>query len=302
MRVRNNLGIIGSTQSINIGSVGFLASPVDIYQAKRNGTWPIAFSENTNYTSLVNSFSGVRIYVNDTAGSDTNSGLFSGVPVKTIDAARTLRDTFTTQNVMIIVYPGTYTSTPVNTGSASYVLNDYSATYSTVWVCSPGRVIIQWTRGAARDAAVVNFLSANSAVYGAIFKRNNNGEVTNYSLAFCNSQSAAQLGSIYNCVYQETNANSNWSLVYNNSNTVTGTINNCTFAVNEAADGDYSSGANQVFNNCVYNWTYTSTGAGTSTQNNPQILASHNLNFTTYVAPGVTTAGVYSGTYAWTTL
>lgn len=299
MRVRNNLGIIGSTQSIISSSVGFLASAPDIYQAKRDNVWPTKFSENSAYNSLIDAFSGVKIYVNATTGNDGNSGLYSGFAVRTIDTARTIRDTYTTQNVMIIVYPGTYTPTTLTAGFSSFVLNDYDATYSTVWVCSPGRVIIQWTRGAGRDTAVVNLLSSNSAVYGAIFKRDNNGEATNYSLAFCNSQTAAQLGSIYNCVYQETNANANWSLVYNNSNTVVGPVNNCTFAVTEAAAASYSIGSNQVFNNCVYNWTYTSTGA---TQNNPQILASHDLNFTTYVAPGVSTAGVYSGTYAWTTL
>jgi hypothetical protein len=297
MRVRNNLGIIGSTQSISLSSAGFLASSPDIYQAKLDDSWPIAFSDNANYTSLISAFSGVRIYVS-TSGNDLNSGLFSRSPLKTIEAARTLRDTYTAQNVMILVYPGTYTPTPVVTGFSSFVLNDYNASFSTVWVCAPGKVIIQWTRGGGRDTAVVDFSCINSAVYGAIFKRNNDGEGTNYSLAFCNTQTAAQLGSIYNCVYQETNANANWSLVYNNSNTVVGPVNNCTFAVTEAAVASYSIGSNQVFNNCVYNWTYTSTGA---TQNSPQILANNNLNFTTYAAPGVTTAGVYSGTYAWTT-
>lgn len=299
MRVRSNYGVIGPQITPSSFTTGGVYQADDQRILKSIGNWANTYFP-TSYISVINNFTGTKIYVDGIAGNDSGLGSASN-PYSTMDKAMTVRNTLTTSNVMIIVGAGTYAMTPSVSGQGSYILNDISNTFSTVVVCAPGKVILTWNAGAARDAGVVSFKSTNSAVYGAIFQRDNNGKTVNYSTAFCNSQSTAQLGPYYNCVFQETNANNNWSLVYNNSNTVSGTVNYCTFAVNKSALGDYSSGANQVFNNCLYNWTYTSTGAGTSTQNNPVILSSHDLDFTTYKSTSAAGSGVYYGTYAWPT-
>lgn len=297
MRVRSNYGIIGPLQQ-PVFYAGGIYQIEDQRLAKSTGLWPKVLPPA--YEALIQGFSGTKLIVDALVGNDANNGIT--LPFATVDAAIAKRNTLTTSNVMIVIKAGTYTVTPQVSGFGSYILNDISSTYSTIVVCDPGRVILQWNAGTTRDAGTVTFQSTNSAVYGAIFKRDNNAKTTTYTVAFCNSESTKQLGPLYNCVWQETNANGNWSLVYNNGNTVTGTINNCTFAVTEASLGDYTSAANQVFNNCLYNWTYTSTGAGTSTQNNPVILSSHDLSFTTYSSPNAAGSGVYYGTYAWPAL
>lgn len=294
MRTRSNYGIIGPQITSDSLLAGGVFQADDQRILKSVDQW-VNLNFPSTYNSLINTFLGTKIFVDSSLGNDFNTGLSSSFPYATMNKAMTVRNTLTTSNVMIIVNPGTYAMTTSSNALASYILNDINS-YSTVVVCSPGKVIFTWNAGAARDASIVNFQSYGSAVYGAIFKRDNNGKTASYPTALCNSQSVNQLGPMYNCVFQETNANGNWSIVYNNSNTVTGTINYCTFAINEAGIGDYSSGANQVFNNCLYNWTYTSTS---STQNNPVILSGHDLSFTTYSSPNAAGSGVYYGTYAW---
>lgn len=297
MRTRSNYGIIGPQQTISTSTTGGIYTADDQRIIRTSNNWPrFPGTFPTAYKSLINSFSGTKIYVSQVNGDDSYSGLSTVSPFATFDKAMTYRKTLTTVNVMIIVYAGSYTATPYSTANLGVIMSDISSTYSTVVVCMPGETILNWNAGSIRDAGIADFNSSNSALYGAILKRDNNGKTTNYSTAFSHM---AQLGPFYNCVLQETNANNNWSLVYNNLGTVTGPMNYCTFAVNKASPGDYASTASQVFNNCLYNYTYTSTGAGTSTQNNPVILSGHDLDFTTYRAGAMAGAGVYYGTYSW---
>ena len=100
----------------------------------------------------------------------------------------------------------------------------------------------------------------------------------------------------YNCVFQETNANNNWSILYDNNSSASATVNNCSFYVSAAGLGDYSGGTSFSIINCAFNYTYSTT---VTTNTNSYILSSHNMNSTTYVSPGATNQGVYYGTYAW---
>ena len=299
MRIRSNYGIIGSAKTIDTSTYGGVFQAEDQRLLKLSNTWPrLTGAFPVAYYALISSFSGTKIYISQATGNDSNTGLAQNTAFATFDKAMTYRRTLTTSNVMMIFYAGDYTATPNTAGTGSFIIDDISATYSTVVVCNPGMVTISWNGGSSRDKGIVNFNSTNSAVYGAIFKRDNNTETVNYSCSFMNGQSTAQLGPYYNCVFQETNLNGNWSLVYNNTNSVTGTINYCTFAVNKAALASYSSGTNQVFNNCFYNWSY---GTSSATQNSPSVSTSHDLTFTTYQSATATTAsaGVYFGTYSW---
>lgn len=300
MRIRSNYGIIGPVRTVNTSTTGGVYNAEDQRLLKSTSNWarpPATFP--VAYNSLITAFSGTKVYVSQANGSDSLSGLTINTPFLTFDKAMTYRRTLTTSNVMIIVDPGTYTVTPATNTNASYIIDDISASYSTVVVCNPGNVIFAWT-GSGRDKAIVNLNSTSSAVYGAIFKRNNNGEgiANSYSIALNNSETAQQKNPYYNCVFQETNANGNWSLVYNNGNTVTGTVNYCTYALNEVGTNDFASGSNQVFNNCFFNWSY---GTTSSVHNNEIISSTHDLNFTTYQSAQATAggAGVYYGTYSW---
>lgn len=198
---------------------------------------------------------------------------------------------------MIVIYPGVYsaTATPVNASSSALFL-DPGASYSTQVVCSPGQVIISYSSGTERDGPVCSFYNANSAVYGATILRNNNAKAESYMTAFVNNTTAGFAGKMYNTVLRETNANNKWSLQYDNSAVGTGELVYCSVYTLAAGLADYSGGSGFKVTNCAFNYAYGTTAA---TVTNAQILASNNMNPTTYVSPGVTTAGVYYGTYAW---
>lgn len=243
--------------------------------------------------NFVNSFSGTIKYVDADNGSNSNGGDTISAAYQTIEYAQSQTSAISTA-VMYVINPGTYTVTPVTSGSSSAAI--YDGNLPRIFFCAPdGRVVIQWTAGTPRDAPIVNFQNAGSAVYGAVFLRNNAGKTLNYSVAMFNGSTGYTQGDFYNCVFRETNANGNWSLQYDNSSVNNSTVNNCSFYTIENGDSDYSGGTGLVLNNCAFNYTY---GAGSAVKNNTVI--NQTIDPTSYeLTVDNSTYGVYSGTYAW---
>ena len=246
-----------------------------------------------NYATVVSGSTNVK-YVSAT-GSNANDGNSPTSPYLTIAQAQTATSGIST-SVTIVIMAGTYTVTPgVATGTADAVAGLSDNNLPRKFVCCPGQTVIQWSAtGAQRDATMVDFRNSGSVLYGATLLRDNNARTNTYSAAFFNSSTAGtQQGTFYNCVFRETNANNVWSFQYDNAGTQTQKIYNCTLYAGAGAQTNWTSSSSVILTNTVINTT-TTTGA---TETN--VLQSQTVNSTTYVTTGVTTAGVYSGTYAW---
>lgn len=244
--------------------------------------------------SFINSFTGTRKFVDITNGSNTNNGDTEATAYQTLAHAQSQTAAINTA-VMYVINPGTYNLTSVEV--TSFGCAGFSdSNLPRIFFCAPnGQTVFQWTAGAQRDAAMVSLQNNGSAVYGAVLKRNNGGRTDNYSVAMFNNGTTYCQGDFYNCVFQETNANGNWSLQYDNSASAQSTVNNCTFYTIENGASDYTGGAGLVFNNCAFNYNY---GAGSATKTNTvvnQIIDAEDYELTT----DNTIYGVYSGTYAW---
>lgn len=288
--VRNGAGNAG-TNSGTSGSTG------RIYLAALDSQFPDAY--NAAIARAVGT-SDYTYYVDATNGNDSNNGTSPSTAFASIDQLNTVMNALTTSTVAAIIYPGEYTITPFAGwfySSGSFVtvpFKDFG--YARKIICAPGKVDFSWTAGTQRDAPLVDFGSTSSAIYGAVLKRNNNGKTNNYSVAFNGGITAAGNHQLYNCVIQETNTNGNWSLQYDNNNNSVGKWYNCTVAVNEIASNDYSGAAGFVITDTVFNYTY---GTGNATKTSSEVLAAHDLDFTTYEGTDSGTDGVYYGTYAW---
>lgn len=236
-------------------------------------------------------------YVDATNGNDSNDGTTAAAAFASINQLNTTMNALTSNSVTAIVYPGEYNITPTagySGSQATVPFKDFG--YARKIICAPGKVDFIWTAGAERDAPLVDFGSTDSQVYGAVFKRDNNGRTAKYSVAFHNDTTTKGSHQLYNCAIEETNANGNWSLQYDNSNNSVGKWYNCTVAVNEAGDNDYSGASGFVITDTVFNYTY---GTGNASKVSSEILSAHNLNFTTYEGSDTGTDGVYYGTYGW---
>jgi hypothetical protein len=250
------------------------------------------------HQNFILSFSGTVKYVDIVNGSDSNNGDTSTTAYRTLEHAQSTTSAINTA-VMYVIFPGTYNLTavavsgPQGPSSAAFLDGNLPRTF----FCAPdGQVVFQWTAGTQRDGCMVSLQNASSAVYGGVFKRNNNGKADSYAVAMFNGTTAYCQGDFYNCVFIETNANGNWSLHYDNSSANNATVNNCTFVTIENGIGDWSSAsAGLVLNDCAFNYTY---GAGSAVKNNPVI--NQTIDATSYeLAVNNSTYGVYSGTYAW---
>jgi hypothetical protein len=238
------------------------------------------------YFNLINNYTGTKKYIDGTNGSNSNNGDTVSTAYATIDYAITSNTSSTP--TMFIILEGTYTMTAVSTGNSVAIRDGGN---ERVFVCCPGRTIVQWTANTAdRDAPMVQITNANSAIYGGIFKRNNNGRTTNYTVAYWKGPTR---GNYYNCVFSETNANNAWSYQYDNSGENNLALRNCTFFNGAAPSGNYTNAGTCLTIDSVFNTTVTTGGTETN------VLKSQTVNATTYVTSGVTTAGVYSGTYSW---
>lgn len=240
------------------------------------------------YDSLVDAFTGTIKYISASTGSNINTGNSISTPYLTIDYA--LAQNTSATPTMFVILAGTYTLTATSVAGASTGLFDNGNHRE--FVCAPGRVIIQHTASNAdRDCTIFSFSNTNSKIYGAIIKRNNNDRTTNYTVAYFKNGSAK--GNFYNCVISETNANNAWSYQYDNYGTNNLALRNCTFYNLAAPIGNYSNAGTCLTIDSVFNTTITTGGTETN------VLKSQTVNNTTYATTGVTTAGVYSGTYAW---
>lgn len=245
------------------------------------------------YNNLVASAASVK-YVS-TSGSDTNNGNSIATAYKTI-AYAVSANSATATAITIVVLPGTYVEVPIAAGSSYAAAALTDGNKPRVFVCSPGQVKIQFSDATMSYGPYpVNFQNSGSAVYGAIFERNNGGRSANYAVAlFCGSATVGNLkGNFYNCGFTETNANNSWAFIYDNEGSIASQVNNCTFKFAQGPQADYNGGAGMTVTSCVFN-----TVAPTGNSVKVGVLASQTVS-STYVTTGVTTAGVYSGTYAW---
>lgn len=257
-----------------------------------NALWSYGFPDNY-YNNLVASASAVK-YVS-TSGSNSNNGNSIATAYKTIAYAISANSA-TATSITIVILPGTYVEVPITAGSsyATTVLTDGNT--PRVFVCAPGQVKIQFSDASmSYGPYIANFQNSGTAVYGAIFERNNGGRSTNYMVAlFCGSSTVGNLeGNFYNCGFTEVNANNSWALLYDNEGAITSQLNNCTFKFGAGPQADYNGGGGMTITSSVFN-----TAAPTGNSLKVSTLASQSVS-ATYVTTGVTTAGVYSGTYAW---
>ena len=252
-----------------------------------------------SYQALIDNYTGSKKYVDSVNGSDSNNGNTYATAYATLTHCHTQLSGVATPT-MIILAPGTYDTTPgyFENAMTAALLADYGN--ERVYVAAPdGQVVIQYTAsGSERDTAIIQFRNSNSAVYGAILKRNNNGRSTNYTVSFFRGHPGSTymkgLG-LFNCVIQETNANNAWSLQYDNNADASFNLYNCTFYTGANGLGDYSGGAGFVLNDCAFNYTY---GSGNATKTNT--VVNQTINASTYeLATNNTSYGVWSGTYAW---
>lgn len=243
-----------------------------------------------SYYSVINSATTVKFV--SASGNNSNNGNTAGSAYLTLAQALSSVSAVTT-SVTIVVLPGSYDLAAASVGSAAVCIND--GNYPRVIVCSPGQVTLNCTDATgARDFPPIQFQNANSAIYGAIIKRNAGSRSAAYSVAFLNNSTASFKGNVYNCVWQEVGTNNAWSIQYDNSSVSTAKLYNCTFYNGATPQPDYSGGAGTVITDTVFNTALSSTAATlTSCQ------TSQTVNPTTYVTTGVTLDGVYSGTYAW---
>ena len=239
------------------------------------------------YSTLVSGYTGTVKYVSS-SGSNSNTGDSVSSPYLTIDYALTSNPS--NPRMMIVVLAGTYTMTAVSGGNdTSVAIRDGGN--ERVYVCCPSLTVIQWTASNAnRDCSMVDFQNTASAIYGGILKRNNNARAGSYVVAYFKMTTK---GNLYNCVLQETNANNSWSYQYDNYGYNNLAVRNCTIYNGAAPSGNYSNAGTCLTIDTVFNTTVTTGGTETN------VLKSQTVNATTYVTAGVTTAGVYSGTYAW---
>jgi hypothetical protein len=251
------------------------------------------------YKQLIQNYTGSKKYVDSVNGSDSNNGNTYATAYATLTHCHTQLSGVSTPT-MIILAPGTYDTTPgyFENSMTAALLADYGN--ERVYVAAPdGQVIIQYTAsGTERDTAIVQFRNANSAIYGAILKRNNNARSTNYTVSFFRGHPGSTymkgLG-LFNCVIQETNANNAWSLQYDNNGDASFNLYNCTFYTGANGSPDYSGGAGFVLNDCAFNYTY---GTGNASKINTVI--NQTINASTYeLSTNNTSYGVWSGQYAW---
>jgi hypothetical protein len=251
------------------------------------------------YKQLIQNYTGSKKYVDSVNGSDSNNGNTYATAYATLTHCHTQLSGVSTPT-MIILAPGTYDTTPgyFENSMTAALLADYGN--ERVYVAAPdGQVIIQYTAsGTERDTAIVQFRNANSAIYGAILKRNNNARSTNYTVSFFRGHPGSTymkgLG-LFNCVIQETNANNAWSLQYDNNGDASFNLYNCTFYTGANGLPDYSGGAGFVLNDCAFNYTY---GTGSASKTNT--VVNQTINASTYeLSTNNTSYGVWSGQYAW---
>ena len=276
------------TGSVQINETGVVEEPEE----------PVAgFGEVA--TNFINTFSGTKKFIDITNGSDGNNGDTDAAAYRTLAYAQAQTAAIGTA-VMYVIKPGVYDLTPTIILPSFCSVGISDGNLPRTFFCAAGQVILQWTANSAeRDAGMTNLQNANSAMYGAILKRNNNGKTNAYSVGMINGETAEPSnGDFYNCVFQETNANGNWALQYDNGgDEVTSILNNCSFYTTETGTNDYAGGPGLILNNNAFRYAPGTTGATLT-----NAVTAQTMDATTYeLTANNNTHGVYSGTYAWGT-
>lgn len=241
------------------------------------------------YESLINSF-GTKYYVAKNGSDSTGNGSLNN-PWLTIKYAESQALT----NSAIIIYPGTYNESNYNISSGAEAMVNTTKTLS--YIAAPGKVILTESGDLGlRDNNILAINVANTKLYGFIFKRDNNARVQNYSTAIWSIYSGSTNGEVYNCVFEELNANGYMSYVYDNGNAAAGKTYNSLF-VSSSWLTSYSGGTSTIVQNTALTSSSTFSLPGTSTNN----VNGATINATTYSLTNYSnsTYGVYSGTYAW---
>ena len=287
-------GGTGGATAYNGGAGGsgivIIRYPAGVVEEPVAGFGPVA-------TNFIDTFSGDKKYIDITNGSDGNNGDTDAAAYQTLGYAQAQTAAIGTA-VMYVIKPGVYDLTPtiISANFSSVGISD--GNLPRTFFCAAGQVILQWTANSAeRDAGMTSLQNANSAMYGAILKRNNNGKSLNYSVGMINGETAQPSnGDFYNCVFQETNANGNWALQYDNGGDgVTSILNNCSFYTTENGANDYAGGAGLVLNNNAFRYAPGTTGATLT-----NAVTVQTMNATTYeLSANNNTHGVHSGTYSW---
>lgn len=276
--MRINGSILGSAKNFDTSAeVNGIFNIDEAQLLSRQGNWG-GSSFPANYLSLISTFSTVVQVYNYT-------DLYNAV-----QAASGVTTT------AIVLNRGTYSlslgeSLLVDLGGtgSSSLLGDLNKPIK--FICAPGQVTLEWTASSnSRDGPMFYFENSESAIYGAYFKRNNNGKTLTYSTSITRGPGGA--GAIYNCVFGETNSNNTWSRNYAPSPN-TYSINYCSIYVGGNGLSDFHNSAAASYNYCVCNYTK---GTGTTPWLNSAENVVYNSDFT---ITGNSTQGVYNGTYAW---
>lgn len=274
---RKAFGRVGNSgDRINALSGSGLISLDDIYYYKKTGIYPEFLGSvfPQVYVDLALSFDHIAL-IRETDGR-------TGIENAVIAAG--------SGGTAILIMPGTYTGEAYikPAGSTSSCFHDRGKPIS--FICAPGQTIFEYTRS-QRDLSAFMFNDATSAVYGAYIKRNNNNATDNFSVAWGRGTDGANnLGSAYNCVLREMNANGNWARQYGGGSH---SFNNCLIYAIEDALADYNSSLTVSWDYCACNYTYTT---ATTPWTNGAVNQTVNSDFS---LDGNSSAGVYSGTYAW---
>lgn len=274
---RKSFGRVGSAgDRINALSGSGLISLDDIYYYKKTGIYP-SFIGNIfpqTYLDLALSFDNVSLIREE----DGRAGIEAAVVAAGLGGTA------------ILIMPGTYTGEAFirSGGATSSCFHDQSKPIA--FICAPGQTIFAYTRS-QRDLSAYMFNNASSAVYGAYIKRDNNGATANYQVTWGRgTDGVTNLGSAYNCVLREMNANGNWSRQYSGGSH---SFNNCLIYAIEDALTDYNSSLTVSWNYCACNYNYTT---ATTPWTNGAVNQTVNSDFS---LDGNSSAGVYSGAYAW---
>jgi hypothetical protein len=256
----------------------------------------------SSYVSLINSSTDTKYYIDAVNGSNSNDGTSIATPWQTYAYAFDQTKNVTSA-IMFIFAEGTYTQLivdPTDTSFTSALIADNNKPRT--FVCQPGKVIFTGTGSSVRDMPMYR-LGPTSSVYGAIFRRDNNGKTANYSVAMVRGTGGypGHSGNVYNCVFEEINANGNWSLQYDNWANSTGQIVNSLFNVVEVGASDYAGSSGLVLSNCAFTYTW---GSGNATKTNTDVGVTVISSNTQIVDPykitsNNTSKGVWSGTYKW---
>lgn len=242
-----------------------------------------------NYTRLIYSYGKQIRYIN--VAGDGSNGLTPTTAYPTFDSALAAAGTGISSLIVFAVLPGTYeTSTPIN-----------DLDQPRVFVCSPGKVTINYTPDETSIVPMMSLGNPHSALYGATIIRTMPNSTDVVKMAFFQggvqfTSTPRARGSYYNCVFRE-NGN-NWTLVWDQFATpfvvehAQFKIENCTFFTkNNSLEATGSDATRVLLKNCIFNKAVIT--------NAVQVNCAANVTVGLKYVTSFTDKGVYAGEYGW---